>query len=205
MQLRSTHKQCLIIFSDSPTSQFQCDQGKAPDTSFFIGNDKTLVYKGSPTFFACLAPDTEYNIYVSPNFGQAKCFPIGLQSDGCGVAKPSCPSAPAPTLWETQWVTDTVNYTMTATQTLFVTSCPVTPIPPSNSTRSCTDCYTNSTTAWSNNTFRILHTSAPGDKTSDPGDFTIQTSTVVETAKDGKTTTQPRLKRRRGRSWWGLL
>ncbi|TPX13331.1 uncharacterized protein E0L32_006304 [Thyridium curvatum] len=193
------------IVTESPTSQFQCDRGKAPDTNFFIGNDKTLVYKGSPTFFACPATDTEYNIYVSPNFGQTKCFPIRLQSDGCGEAKLSCPSAPAPTLWATEWVTDTVNYTITATQKLFVTSCPVTPVPPSNSTRSCTNCYMNSTTAWTNNTFRILHTSAPGDRTSDPGGFTIQTTTVVETAKDEETATQPRLNGLRGRSWWRLL
>jgi hypothetical protein len=66
-----------------PTTQVQCDANTSPDDGFSIDSSSNLEYKGSSSFFACPATDTEYNVYVAPNFGQTKCFPITLQASGC--------------------------------------------------------------------------------------------------------------------------
>lgn len=116
----------LTCLSEAPTTQIQCDHGKEPTPGFSVGGDNLLQYKGSSKFFACPATDTEYNIYVSPNFGQEKCFPITLKSSGCGAeASSSCPGVSASTVWITQWATETVSVAVTSTITS-VESCPVT-------------------------------------------------------------------------------
>ncbi|KAK0642880.1 hypothetical protein B0T16DRAFT_459086 [Cercophora newfieldiana] len=131
------------IVTEEPTTQIQCDHGKKPTPGFSLDTNNTLLYKGSPSFFACPATDTEYNIYVSPNFGQTKCFPITLQSDGCGTKE--CP--PASTVWETAWYTQVVNQTVMLTQTELVPCSTSSPPPPPpvvtpptwiNTTKSCT-------------------------------------------------------------------
>ena len=82
-------------------------------SGFSIDASNSLLYQGSPNFWACPATDTEYNIYVKPEFGQTKCFPIGLKASGCGPAAPTC--APPSTVWETQ--TQTVTVIVTNSQT----------------------------------------------------------------------------------------
>ncbi|KAI7773856.1 uncharacterized protein LA080_009707 [Diaporthe eres] len=72
------------IVTESPISQIQCDLGKEPDKGFSINSDNVLLYHGSPKSSACPATDTEWNIYVAPNFSQAKCTPITLVADACG-------------------------------------------------------------------------------------------------------------------------
>ncbi|KAI0385092.1 hypothetical protein F5Y04DRAFT_205103 [Hypomontagnella monticulosa] len=123
------------IVTEEPITQIQCDEGKAPVTGFSIGPNKNLLYKGSPSFFACPATDSEYNIYVAPNFGQAKCVPITLQASGdCGAEPPTstCPAPPPPTTvtsvetdistkWQTQVLTQTETETTTLLQTEMVT------------------------------------------------------------------------------------
>ena len=144
------------IVTEAPNTQVQCDHGKPPTPGFSIGADHTLLYHGSPSFFACPATDTEYNIYVSPDFGQTKCFPITLEAKGsCGPPPPppptstSCP-APSPpvTMWQTQMVTEMVNHTVTSTHTKWM-SCsnittsatPTAPVPSSrNQTTGCLRC-----------------------------------------------------------------
>lgn len=103
-----------------PETQIQCDQGKSPDKDFSVSSNNTLLYKGSPSFFACPATDTEYNIYVAPNFNQSKCFPITLTTSGCGATNTTCP--PPTTIWMKEWVTETVPQSVTFTFTT-VTSC----------------------------------------------------------------------------------
>ncbi|KAK3367632.1 hypothetical protein B0H63DRAFT_515449 [Podospora didyma] len=122
----------VVLAGEAPTTQFQCDKGKEPTTGFSITDDNTLTYHGSSKFFACPATDTEWNVYVSPDFGQAKCVPIALKADGkCGtppVKTSSCPVLPAPstvtekvreTVWST--VTFTSNFTTVTTATLKAT------------------------------------------------------------------------------------
>lgn len=82
-------------------------------SGFSIDASNSLLYRGSPEFWACPATDTEYNIYVKPKFGQTKCFLIGLKASGCGPAAPTCP--PPSTVWETQ--TQTVTVLVTNSQT----------------------------------------------------------------------------------------
>ncbi|KAI9167988.1 transcriptional regulatory protein [Paramyrothecium foliicola] len=114
------------IVTDAPTTQIQCDHGKVPTPGFSIGSDNLLHYKGSSEFFACPATDSEYNIYVSPNFGQDKCFPMKLKTSGCGAApSPSCPAASASTVWLTEWATETVSVNVTSI-IASVASCPAT-------------------------------------------------------------------------------
>ncbi|KAI1343076.1 hypothetical protein F5Y15DRAFT_276472 [Xylariaceae sp. FL0016] len=72
------------VVTGSPTTQFQCDHGKPPNTSFSIDANNTLLYRGSTKFFVCPATDTEYNVYVSPDFGQTKCFSLTLTTSACG-------------------------------------------------------------------------------------------------------------------------
>ncbi|KAH8891556.1 hypothetical protein GQ53DRAFT_841461, partial [Thozetella sp. PMI_491] len=94
----------------APTTQIQCDQGAAPDNGFTIDGSNTLLYHGSSSFFACPATDTEYNIYVNPNFGQTKCFPVTFQASSCGATPPP----PVSTIWETQTVTQVITQTITS-------------------------------------------------------------------------------------------
>ncbi|KAJ9157947.1 hypothetical protein NKR23_g192 [Pleurostoma richardsiae] len=67
------------IVTDPPTTQAQCDRDKAPGAGFSIGSDNMLLYNGSPSFFACPATDTEWNVYVAPNFGQPKCATLHVE------------------------------------------------------------------------------------------------------------------------------
>ncbi|KAK4442004.1 hypothetical protein QBC34DRAFT_431971 [Podospora aff. communis PSN243] len=107
---------CIVTV---PTTQFQCDHGKPPTLGFSIDSTHNFLYHGSPSFFACPATDTEYNIYVKPDFGQAKCFPITLKTSGCGSSQPPpLPPPPPPqvsTVWETQTQTVTQDVTQTVT------------------------------------------------------------------------------------------
>lgn len=127
-----------------PTTQFQCDQGAAPDASFSIDAAGNLLYKGSPNFFACPATDTEYNVYVNPNFGQTKCFAITLQASGCGAGASSCAPVVTSTLWQTQTVTQNitqiVTITTTSTQACLPTSSPTYVPPPQNVSTICDHC-----------------------------------------------------------------
>lgn len=111
--------------AEPPTTQIQCDQGEEPKAGFSIGTDHLLQYQGSSSFFACPATDSEWNIYVSPDFGQLKCVPITLTADGCGSQVSSCSVAPPSTIyqtqwttqWATQWVTQQNYSTITVTET----------------------------------------------------------------------------------------
>jgi hypothetical protein len=111
--------------ADPPTTQVQCNQGADPAPGFSISSDNTLQYNGSSSFFACPASDIEWNVYVSPNFGQLKCVPITLKADGCGTQSTTCSAAPPTTLyqtqwttqWTTQWMTQQNNSTVTVTET----------------------------------------------------------------------------------------
>ncbi|KAM0812569.1 hypothetical protein AB5N19_12560 [Seiridium cardinale] len=113
------------IVTDPPTTQIQCNKGADPVVGFSIGSDETLQYQGSSQFYACPATDTEWNIYVSPNFGQPKCIPVKLVADGCGTQTPSCSAPPASTVyqtqvttqWITQWITQKVNNNNTSVMT----------------------------------------------------------------------------------------
>lgn len=120
-----------------PITQIQCDEGATPDTGFSIDASNNLLYHGSPTFYACPASDTEYNVYVDPEFGQTKCFPITLQASGCGAEATTCPSAVPSTVWQTQTITDITTYTVTLTTT---SACPSTTGIFTNSTTHCPHC-----------------------------------------------------------------
>ena len=109
------------IVTEPPTTQFQCDEGKAPTEGFSIATNNTLLFRSSSRFFLCPATDTEYNIYINPNFGQKKCFPVVLQADG-GCGQPGeCPPPPErETVWVTEWATSTQKYMVTETWTSLV-------------------------------------------------------------------------------------
>merc|ERR1711964_671596 len=77
-----------------PTTQFQCDVGATPTGGFSIGGDGEIEYNGSPTFYACPASDTMYNIYTTPVEGQDKCVKIGLTASGCYAPSSSYKSSP---------------------------------------------------------------------------------------------------------------
>ncbi|KAH8896827.1 hypothetical protein GQ53DRAFT_743379 [Thozetella sp. PMI_491] len=117
--------ECLVIAKssgllDAPVTQIQCDLDKEPAAGFSIDSSEVISYKGSSQFYACPATDTEYNIYVDPNFGQAKCFPVTLTASGCRAAPlpTSCPTnQPASTVWETCTVTEVATQTLTVTLT----------------------------------------------------------------------------------------
>lgn len=194
----------LTLTTEEPTTQIQCDQGKKPTKGFSIGSNNTLLYQGSSSFFACPATDTEYNIYVSPNFGQKKCFPVMLQSDGCGSL--SCP--PPTTVWQTAWYTEVVNQTVMLTQTELVpcstpapppppppvTSAEPPPPPPANTTKSCTKCHHPSEGApWGNKTYTTTNpkTELPPVPSTDKTMQTPPASSDTETlAEPGQPTIQ---------------
>ncbi|KAI0179365.1 hypothetical protein GGR52DRAFT_535896 [Hypoxylon sp. FL1284] len=131
------------IVTPPPTTQIQCDQGVPPDTGFSIDGGNNLLYHGSPNFWACPATDTEWNIYVNPDFGQTKCVAVTLKTDGCGAddcgaPSPTCPPPSLSTIWQTQtqWVTK--NQTVTSITTISCsaesTAYPTTTPWPQNST-----------------------------------------------------------------------
>jgi hypothetical protein len=109
----------LTAFQAPPETQVQCDAGKAPAAGFAIASDGTLSYNSSDTFYACPATDTEYNIYITPNFGQKKCFSVQLTASGCGAAPSTSSSSPPSSPPQTQTVTtlQTVWQTITSTTT----------------------------------------------------------------------------------------
>lgn len=115
---------------EPPTTQFQCDHGKEPARGFSIDGARNLLYHGSPDFWACPATDTEYNIYVRPDFGQEKCVPIGLTASGCSE-KATSECAPASTVWQTH--RETVTEDITQKITVVVTETPKTCQPQTSS------------------------------------------------------------------------
>ncbi|KAK2613185.1 hypothetical protein N8I77_000112 [Diaporthe amygdali] len=158
------------IVTDPPTTQFQCDQGKEPTKGFSISPNNTLLYQGSPSFFACPATDAEYNIYVSPNFGQQKCFPITLQTSGCGSQTGETCSTATTTLWQTQWTTQIANHTVTHTETTTLpcstTANETTPVTSPGGCTKGTGCtHQPSTTGIWNTTAHDMTTLAPPDTT----------------------------------------
>ncbi|KAM3076166.1 hypothetical protein ACMFMG_006322 [Clarireedia jacksonii] len=83
----SNGRGCIV--TGPPETQFQCDANSLPVPGFSITSTGSFVYNGSPAFFACPATDTEYNIYIHPDFKQPKCFPITLSASGCSVPSSS--------------------------------------------------------------------------------------------------------------------
>ena len=198
------------IVTDAPTTQFQCDEGKPPTLGFSIGDNNTLLYEGSSRFHVCPATDTEYNIYVSPDFGQTKCFPVVLQTDGCG-AKKTCPPPPErETVWKTEWATSTVQYKITETWTSLV-PCSTSAAPttaPANMTKPCMkkDCH-QSSPIWTNDT--LTAPVPPTGATGTSGTLLPPTGGVnlPDAGPVGGTETEIRALPTRGpvarRQWWG--
>ena len=118
-------------YKGPPETQFQCDLNTAPVAGFTIGSNLTLSYNSSDKFYACPATDTEYNIYITPNFGQTKCIPITLMASGCGNGNPTGCSSAAPS---------TSTYTLTTISTIWQT---VTSTITAN-------CFTSTPPTWSN-------------------------------------------------------
>lgn len=79
-----------------PTTQLQCDEGAAPTGGFSIGSNGQLLYNGSPTFYACPASDSEWNLYTTPVENQSKCVKIELTASGCSSSASSSESTPTP-------------------------------------------------------------------------------------------------------------
>ena len=79
-----------------PTTQFQCDEGASPTGGFSIGSNGQLLYNDSPTFYACPASDSEWNLYTTPVENQSKCVKIELTASGCSSSPSSSQSAPTP-------------------------------------------------------------------------------------------------------------
>ena len=100
-----------------PTTQFQCDVGATPTGGFSIGGDGEIEYNGSPTFYACPASDTMYNIYTTPVEGQGKCVKIGLTASGCYAPSSSYKSSPP----ETKTVVQTAQQSCPAPVTKTIT------------------------------------------------------------------------------------
>jgi len=100
-----------------PTTQFQCDVGATPTGGFSIGGDGEIEYNGSPTFYACPASDTMYNIYTTPVEGQDKCVKIGLTASGCYAPSSSYKSSPP----ETKTVVQTAQQSCPAPVTKTIT------------------------------------------------------------------------------------
>ncbi|KAI0123661.1 hypothetical protein BJ170DRAFT_697469 [Xylariales sp. AK1849] len=160
---------CTI--TDKPTTQFQCDKGASPMDGFSIDASNNLMYEGSGTFWACPATNTEYNVYVDPNFGQTKCFQISLKASACSSPSSSSCTGSLSTVWATQ--TDTITQDVTQTITVMVTSTAVC------SSSSASVSFWNSTT-----TSAICHkctesSSYPNSTWSDPLP-TLSTSAAVD-------------------------
>ncbi|KAI0385401.1 hypothetical protein F5Y04DRAFT_276732 [Hypomontagnella monticulosa] len=158
------------IVTEAPITQVQCNANTAPDDSFFIDSSGTLKYKGSSSFYACPATDTEYNVYVAPNFGQAKCFPITLQASGCGAQASSSTCAAstvtstitqvqtvtgnAPTVTATETETETQTDSKTLTQTVISTT-GLTSWMTTTETLSCTTSWSTSSSSTSSYSITI--------------------------------------------------
>ncbi|KAK3299468.1 uncharacterized protein B0H64DRAFT_100598 [Chaetomium fimeti] len=164
------------IVTGSPTTQIQCDQGKSPTSAFSIDASKNLLYQGSPDFWACPATDTEYNIYVDPEFGQTKCFPIGLKASSCGPAAPTC--TPPSTVWETQ--TQTVTVIVTNSQTCSAGQTSTTSTSLDTVCRHCTGTKSLMSSSESGN-FTILPTSTETRTPINPSDSEIFTILPIST------------------------
>ncbi|KAM7211891.1 hypothetical protein V8F06_012733 [Rhypophila decipiens] len=120
------------IVTESPTTQFQCDMNKTPDPNFGMTVKRSehdhvlLAYKDSTEFYACPATDTEYNVYIKPDFGQTKCVPMQIVVEGeCatgggggggGGGEEDVPCPPT-TVWHTEYVTELVTQWSTVTVT----------------------------------------------------------------------------------------
>lgn len=131
---------CVNASPEPPTTQFQCDEDKEPIAGFSVDSSNVLAFNGSSNFYACPATDTEYNLYVQPDFGQAKCFEVKLKASDCGAAPtaqptPSTSTCPTPagpsTVTETCTVTNSATVTITESTTATdtttdVTTCTVT-------------------------------------------------------------------------------
>ncbi|KAH7371761.1 hypothetical protein BKA64DRAFT_767993 [Cadophora sp. MPI-SDFR-AT-0126] len=112
------------IITEAPSTQIQCDEGKTAAQGFSIDSNNILSWKGRSQFSACPATDTEYNIYINPNFGQAKCVGIQLIAGGCSVSEPttsSTVSCAIQTITETCTVTATEQVITTSTSTMWLT------------------------------------------------------------------------------------
>jgi hypothetical protein len=177
--LHSSNDYPLTPSPDPPTTQVQCDQGKPPVSGFAIGADNSITYQGSAKFYACPATDTEYNIYINPDFGQTKCFPIQLTASGCGAEQSTCPAAS--TVTETAWQTAYQTVTETAYQTDYQTN---------TQTNYQTDTQTGwqtvwqTTTAWQTTIFTV--TRPPVTYTST---YTVAPSCPVLSSSSSSTTT----------------
>jgi hypothetical protein len=98
---RASSWHLITCTTDPPTTQIQCDSGAAPAPGFSLSADGTISYNNSSHFYACPATDTEYNIYVNPDFGQTKCIPVSLSASDCGSGGQSCPSQQTSIVWTT--------------------------------------------------------------------------------------------------------
>lgn len=107
---RAAETDCLGITDDSgrgciltpPTTQWQCDAGASPNSSFSVGCDGKLQYQGKPDFWACPTNDNGgYNVYSEKLPDQPSCVAITLSADnndcksGCPSPTPSPPPPPA--------------------------------------------------------------------------------------------------------------
>jgi len=122
-QIADAHGRGCIL--TPPSSQFQCDVGATPTGGFSLGNNGAVTSNGSPTFYACPATDTEYNIYTTPVPGQDKCVEIQLIASGCYTQQCS-----PKTVTEIQTVVKTQTLAVTKTeqpQTVTVTSVETSP------------------------------------------------------------------------------
>jgi Ubiquitin 3 binding protein But2 C-terminal domain len=127
----------------TPTTQFQCDVGATPTGGFFICNGQ-VEYNGSPTFYACPASDSEYNIYTTPVSGQNKCVKIELTASGCDTCAASSGSAASkpptasqqPSKQPTQTIVSTAQQSCPAPSTVTVTfTQPAASAPPAKSSQ----------------------------------------------------------------------
>ncbi|KAH8667085.1 hypothetical protein BX600DRAFT_540356 [Xylariales sp. PMI_506] len=184
------------IITDPPTTQFQCDQGKEPVTGFSISSDNQFLYKGSPSFFACPATDIEWNIYVTPDFGQSKCVAITLQTDGCGSQASSCSAGPPSTVYQTQWMTQWSTLTNNETVTVTETKLEITTLPCTSSrnatTRGCSKCTRkNSSTSGWNMTTASLNSTTSGCHNCDGYKTSVWSTNAGESSEVGYASATP--------------
>ncbi|KAH6842902.1 hypothetical protein B0I37DRAFT_436815 [Chaetomium sp. MPI-CAGE-AT-0009] len=168
------------IVTEPPTTQIQCDEGKSPMRGFSIDASNSLLYRGSPDFWACPATDTEYNIYVNPEFGQTKCFPITLKASGCGPAAPTC--TPPSTVWETQ--TQTVTVIVTDSQTCSAGPTSTTSTSLDTVCRHCTRTESSSSSSGSGNSTILPTGTGTKPPTIIPSDSEIFTILPISTSTD---------------------